>query len=226
MVGTRKTRPEQAPSDRAMLRTAVVATVVLGALQPAAGFFSAPLVLRVGGSCHRALAVSAPMAAARPAAGLRLRMVSINVEGGKSDEEECDGPAKEGAVGNVDMAQAKVSQDDIKTDGIINLTPAAIAQVGQLRASKGGKDLVLRVGVRAGGCSGMSYVMEFEDESQVGATDTEIPFDGFKVVVDPKSLMFVYGMTLNYSDALIGGGFQFSNPNADSTCGCGQSFGT
>ena len=55
--------------------------------------------------------------------------------------------------------------------------------------------------------------------------DTELRFDGFRVVVDPKSLMFVYGMTLDYSDALIGGGFKFNNPNAASTCGCGQSFG-
>jgi len=70
----------------------------------------------------------------------------------------------------------------------------------------------------------MSYVMEFEEAGKVAATDTEIKFDGFRVVVDPKSLMFVYGMELNYSDALIGGGFQFSNPNAESTCGCGQSF--
>ena len=62
---------------------------------------------------------------------------------------------------------------------------------------------------------------------QVGPMDTELRFDsdGFRVVVDPKSLMFVYGMTLDYSDDLIGGGFKFNNPNAASTCGCGQSFG-
>ncbi len=68
-------------------------------------------------------------------------------------EEECDGPAKSGAIGNVDMAAApKVTKDEIKTDGIINLTPEAIAQVAKLRESRGGEEPVLRVGVRAGGC--------------------------------------------------------------------------
>ena len=190
-------------------------------------------------------------------------------------EEECEGPAKSGEVGNIDMSAAKVTTDEIKTDGIVNLSPSAIAQVTQLRKSRGGEELVMRVGVRSGGCryvmadrricmamlaafcmgalglvciyarfflalkerchsltqslknagrtntqgghiimmcvcgcsrvfhvlcasSGMSYVMEFEDASKVDANDSEIKFDGFKVVVDPKSLMFVYGMTLDF----------------------------
>eukprot|EP00961_Rhodomonas_salina_P151238 2035989-Rhodomonas_salina.1 len=85
--------------------------------------------------------------------------------------------------------------------------------------------IVLRVGVTKGGCSGMSYVMDFEDASNVNEKDSEIKFDGFSVVVDPASLLFVFGMTLDYDDALIGGGFKFQNPNADKTCGCGLSFG-
>jgi len=72
--------------------------------------------------------------------------------GAESIEEKCDGPAKSGAVGNVDVSAAKVKVDEIKTDGIINLTPEAIAQVAKLRASRGGEEPVLRVGVRAGGC--------------------------------------------------------------------------
>jgi iron-sulfur cluster assembly protein len=128
----------------------------------------------------------------------RRRTVVMCLRCGADDEEQCDGPATSGEVGNVDMSAAKVSATEIKTDGIINLTPQAVAQITSLRKSRGEDEVVMRVGVRAGGCSGMSYVMEFEDAGKVAATDTEIKFDGFRVVVDPKSLMFVYGMTLNY----------------------------
>eukprot|EP00291_Cryptomonas_curvata_P021606 CAMPEP_0172173764 /NCGR_PEP_ID=MMETSP1050-20130122/13266_1 /TAXON_ID=233186 /ORGANISM="Cryptomonas curvata, Strain CCAP979/52" /LENGTH=149 /DNA_ID=CAMNT_0012845617 /DNA_START=206 /DNA_END=655 /DNA_ORIENTATION=+ len=140
-------------------------------------------------------------------------------------KEQCDGPAKEGAIGNVDVSAAKLTTEDIPTDGVIQLSENAKKQLTQLRKARGDAELVLRVGVRSGGCSGMSYVMEFEEVAQIGAMDTELKFDGFRVVVDPKSLMFVFGMTLDYSDSLIGGGFKFNNPNAASTCGCGQSFG-
>ena len=95
-----------------------------------------------------------------------------------------------------------------------------------LKERKGEDTLCLRLGVRAGGCSGMSYVMDFMDEADIGEKDTVIDYpQGFKAVVDPKSLMFLYGLNLDYSDELIGGGFQFSNPNAEGTCGCGKSFG-
>ncbi len=128
----------------------------------------------------------------------RRRVVMTWLRCGADEEEECDGPATSGEVGNVDMSAAKVSEGEIKTDGIINLTPQAVAQITSLRKSRGEEEVVMRVGVRAGGCSGMSYVMEFEEAGKVAATDTEIKFDGFRVVVDPKSLMFVYGMELNY----------------------------
>ncbi|EKX34352.1 hypothetical protein GUITHDRAFT_90502 [Guillardia theta CCMP2712] len=150
-------------------------------------------------------------------AGLRM------IEDTSTDE--CEGPAREGKVGNVDISNSRWNQDEIKTDGIIRLTQPAISQIQKLRTNRGEQEVVLRVGVRAGGCSGMSYVMEFEDAKNVDESDTELKFEGFRVVVDPKSLMFIFGMELDYSDALIGGGFKFSNPNAASTCGCGQSFG-
>ncbi len=110
------------------------------------------------------------------------------------------------------------------SQGIL-MSAAALAHVKALR-DKQGSDLCLRVGVRQGGCSGMSYMMDFEDISNVGEHDEVYDYDGFKVVCDRKSLLYLYGLMLDYSDALIGGGFQFTNPNASQTCGCGKSFGT
>lgn len=105
----------------------------------------------------------------------------------------------------------------------IQMTDSALAHVLALR-DKQGKDLCLRVGVRQGGCSGMSYVMDFEDASQIRADDEVCDYDGFKLVCDRKSMLYVYGLVLDYSDAMIGGGFQFTNPNAAQSCGCGKSF--
>jgi iron-sulfur cluster assembly protein len=105
----------------------------------------------------------------------------------------------------------------------IQMTDAALKHVLMLR-EKQGQDLCLRVGVRGGGCSGMSYTMNFEDPNNIQDNDEVYDYDGFKVVCDPKSLLYLYGLVLDYSDALIGGGFQFTNPNADQTCGCGKSF--
>jgi len=208
------------------MRRVLFVLVLLAAVDSAEGF-SAPLGVHVSVRSLSAVVRRAPQLCTPSLAPSRivLRSLDIKVEA-RQKHEECEGPANDGEEGNIDMSSAKVTVDEIKTDGIINLSPSAIAQVTQLRKSRGGAELVRRVGVRSGGCSGMSYVMEFEDASKVDEnSDSEIKFDGFKVVVDPKSLMFVYGMTLDYSDALIGGGFKFSNPNADTTCGCGQSFG-
>lgn len=81
----------------------------------------------------------------------------------------------------------------------------------------------LRVGVKGGGCSGLSYVMEFDDKTET--TDEIIELDGgFKVVVDRKSILYLFGTELNYSDGLNGKGFEWVNPNASRTCGCGESF--
>ena len=117
------------------------------------------------------------------------------------------------------MTQATQSQP-----GIL-MTDTALSHVKALREQQG-DDLCLRVGVRQGGCSGMSYMMDFEDINNVGEHDEVYDYDGFKVVCDRKSLLYLYGLVLDYSNALIGGGFQFTNPNAAQTCGCGKSFGT
>ncbi|HEY9646968.1 MAG TPA: iron-sulfur cluster assembly accessory protein [Chroococcidiopsis sp.] len=116
------------------------------------------------------------------------------------------------------MTQATQTQQR----GIL-LTESALNQVLALR-EKQGRDLCLRVGVRQGGCSGMSYLMDFEEPGNIRDTDEVFDYDGFKVVSDPKSLLYLYGLVLDFSDAMIGGGFQFTNPNANQTCGCGKSF--
>lgn len=107
----------------------------------------------------------------------------------------------------------------------IQMTDTAIKQVLMLRAQQG-KDLCLRVGVRQGGCSGMSYMMDFADPSTITEEDEIFDYDGFQVVCDRKSLLYIYGLVLDYSTALIGGGFEFTNPQASQTCGCGKSFTT
>ncbi len=118
------------------------------------------------------------------------------------------------------MTQAVESQKK----GIL-MSDAAMKQVLFLR-EKQGKDLCLRVGVRQGGCSGMSYMMDFADPSTIREDDEVFDYEGFKVVCDPKSILYLYGLVLDYSDSLIGGGFEFTNPNASQTCGCGNSFST
>lgn len=82
-------------------------------------------------------------------------------------------------------------------------------------------DIGLRLGVIGGGCSGLSYEMNF---GTTRANDSVIPCDGFKVLLDPKSTIYLKGITLDFQDGLQGKGFIFSNPNATNTCGCGESF--
>lgn len=106
----------------------------------------------------------------------------------------------------------------------IQLSETARRHILFLRDQQG-QDLCLRVGVRQGGCSGMSYMMDFEDSSKVRADDEVFDYDGFKIICDRKSMLYLYGLMLDYSNAMIGGGFQFTNPNASQTCGCGKSFG-
>ena len=111
--------------------------------------------------------------------------------------------------------------------GVI-ITESAMEQLARLCVEQG-KNQVLRVGVRSGGCSGMSYTMDFVSVKEIQTEDESYEYtakDGstFRVICDPKSLLYIYGMQLDFSTALIGGGFNFTNPNATQTCGCGSSF--
>lgn len=105
----------------------------------------------------------------------------------------------------------------------ILVSNTALAQLKLLREQQG-QDLLLRVGVRQGGCSGMSYTMDFITPELIHEKDEVYDYEGFRVVCDPKSLLYIYGMALDYSTSLMGGGFKFTNPNATQTCGCGSSF--
>jgi len=80
----------------------------------------------------------------------------------------------------------------------------------------------LRVGVKGGGCSGLSYVMDFDDK--IESTDDVVDLGPLKVVMDKKSVLYLYGTELQYSGGLNGKGFHWVNPNASRTCGCGESF--
>ncbi|CAJ1937969.1 unnamed protein product [Sphenostylis stenocarpa] len=105
----------------------------------------------------------------------------------------------------------------------VSLTDNALKHLNKMRSERN-ENLCLRIGVKQGGCSGMSYTMDFEDRANKRPDDSIIEYEGFEIVCDPKSLLFIFGMQLDYSDALIGGGFSFKNPNATQTCGCGKSF--
>ena len=126
---------------------------------------------------------------------------------------------------NVKIEEKIKTSDDGK--GIL-ITNNAIEQISSLLKNQTDKK-VLRVGVRSGGCSGMSYTMDFIGGDEINADDKVYDYSlsseqTFKVICDPKSLLYIYGMQLDFSKDLIGGGFNFVNPNASQTCGCGSSF--
>ena len=106
---------------------------------------------------------------------------------------------------------------------MVNLSPLAIEEVRRMLKTQHSEsqDLGLRLGVKGGGCSGLSYSLNFDKKKE---GDNEFDFGGLKVLVDPKSLLYLQGTTLDYVDALEGKGFRFINPNANKTCGCGESF--
>jgi len=105
----------------------------------------------------------------------------------------------------------------------IRMTEKAAAEVRRIKAdNKIPDEHGLRFGVKGGGCSGFSYVLGFDSESKKG--DTVFELHGLKVFVDPKSLFYISGTELDFSDGLNGKGFVFNNPKATKTCGCGSSF--
>ena len=105
---------------------------------------------------------------------------------------------------------------------MIMLTDNAASKVNELITAEGEAGLALRVAVRPGGCSGFSYEMYFDTDR--AADDITKDFGGVDVVVDPQSAQLLEGATLDYKDGLQDAGFSIDNPNAQRTCGCGQSF--
>lgn len=107
----------------------------------------------------------------------------------------------------------------------ITLTEGALRHLNKLGKEKAQNPIILRVGVKSGGCSGMSYVMDFvEPGSQTVDGDVVVDKGDVQIWIDPKSLLYLFGLQLDFSDELIGGGFKFTNPNASTSCGCGTSF--
>jgi iron-sulfur cluster assembly protein len=105
---------------------------------------------------------------------------------------------------------------------MIKVTENAKSRALELMREDGKSDLFIRVGVKGGGCSGLMYDLTFDNKEN--ESDKTFEDNGVKVVVDKKSFLYLIGTTLDFSGGLNGKGFVFVNPNADRTCGCGESF--
>ena len=112
---------------------------------------------------------------------------------------------------------------DTQTHGVV-LTEAAAKEIKKIIAEQelDADKVRLRVGVKGGGCSGFSYILDLTETQK----DTDEVFEqhGVKIIADPKSLLYLNGVTINFRDEIMGRGFVFDNPNATGTCGCGSSF--
>jgi len=106
----------------------------------------------------------------------------------------------------------------------VTLTEKAISEVKKIKIENSIPDTYgLRIGVKGGGCSGLSYTLGFDGEEKAG--DKFFDYDGVKVMVDWKSILYLTGTSIDFTDGLSGKGFVFNNPTAKKTCGCGSSFG-
>ena len=105
---------------------------------------------------------------------------------------------------------------------MVTVSEGAAKKLSSLIEESGFKTPFVRVAVKGGGCSGLSYDLSFDTDQQTG--DTLAEDKGVKILVDMKSLLYLYGTELDFSDGLNGKGFEFINPNASRTCGCGESF--
>ena len=123
------------------------------------------------------------------------------------------------------MSQSQASTSIPETDGAdvaISLTDKAVAEIAKISDSEGLGKHLLRISVVGGGCSGMQYKMGFVET--VNEHDQVVEKDGVRVVVDPKSGLYLAGTVVDFTDGLNGKGFTFNNPKATRTCGCGSSF--
>lgn len=117
-----------------------------------------------------------------------------------------------------------LTTERIETDEILTVTSAAADTIRTLLEQRSIPGYALRVFVSGGGCSGMQYGMAFEEAAR--DFDAVVDAEGVKLIIDPTSLMYLQGATIDYVDSLMGGGFRIDNPNAVSSCGCGHSFRT
>lgn len=119
--------------------------------------------------------------------------------------------------------QPATNTNSVETETtILTVTPAAVGVIKNLLEQRSIPNYALRVFVTGGGCSGMQYGMAFEENPR--DYDTVVETDGIRMLVDPTSMVYLQGATIDFVDSLIGGGFRIDNPNAVSQCGCGHSF--
>jgi len=116
------------------------------------------------------------------------------------------------------LAEQQTQTQDIE----LTVTPSAVGVIKNLLNERNIPDYSLRVFVTGGGCSGMQYGMSFEENPR--DYDKKVVVDGVSLLIDPTSLVYLEGATIDFVDSLIGGGFRIDNPNAASSCGCGSSF--
>lgn len=122
------------------------------------------------------------------------------------------------------VEQNNLQPDILETTPVLTVTPAAVQVIQTLLEQRQIPNHVLRVFVSGGGCSGLQYGMAFEAEPR--DFDKVVTVDDIRLIIDPTSLMYLQGATIDYVDSLMGGGFRIDNPNAASSCGCGHSFKT
>jgi iron-sulfur cluster assembly protein len=115
-----------------------------------------------------------------------------------------------------------IAPSNVEGPAELRLTKKAIEMAKQAIARRNQETFGLRLGVRGGGCSGVSYAIEFVDKAR--GRDHVFVYDGLNVVVDPKSLIYLRGSVLDYEVKLMQHGFKFRNPNEKASCGCGESF--
>jgi iron-sulfur cluster assembly protein len=108
------------------------------------------------------------------------------------------------------------------TKQVLSVTDAAAARIQALLANRGKPSVGVRIGVRARGCSGLSYTLEYADEK--GKFDEIVEDKGVTILVDPKAVMFILGTEMDYVSEKLQSGFTFHNPNEKGRCGCGESF--
>ena len=123
-----------------------------------------------------------------------------------------------------DIETKEVEVLDVQETPVLTITPVAVQTIKALLEEKQLTDHGLRVFVAGGGCSGMQYGMAFENNPQ--PFDAIFEVEGIRIIVDPTSMQYIRGATVDFVESLMGGGFRIENPNAVSSCGCGSSFRT
>jgi iron-sulfur cluster assembly protein len=135
-------------------------------------------------------------------------------------DDEADTQQENGSL----LSQMQAPENIEFSGPAVQLTERAAEQIRKIRSDEGlDEDLCLRVAVEGGGCSGLSYKLGFDHKSD---EDEVIVSQGVEIIVDPRHMMYLKGISVDYPDGLDARGFTFDNPNASETCGCGSSFAT